>query len=562
MRDKREFHAMIEAIDGKEPSAYEALTGDFDFTRFVVHNARLASGSGAAPEALFVLHVPQMIAGFPERLFDRPIRRTALEDYITRQLAAAIRREETDAKDPLPVGSIGFPQPGPHILPRSAVVMAADYVEARIRVVLPLRDGRVCGAVAERIFFHALPSIVNAALLYCYQDADALDRFVQGMEDADAMRQALLQRGLVAFAAEGARCREGTPALAVDGEGPVRATIDTPNAGSIPGLAIPAGVTLVLGDPYSGRRELLAALADGVYNHAPGDGREQVVAVPDAVQVGAEPGRPVQRVDLRAFLRDAGPPHAAFTAARATATESQMAGVVEALQAGAQALFIDESDSDPSFLSADPRLDTLAGADAGRVIPLSARVRQIADEWRASVVVGAWACAAPFMAVADTVLRIENGRVQDITAKVREAGFEASTASLPTLPGLNSSERWICPSSIDPARGRDDACIEACGVTTLRFGRSVIDLSGVRQLADPSQTVAIGLVLHYAKLHYLDEPRRLDELLDLLDQDLGAEGLDALWRESRGDLARPRRFEIAAAFNRLDALRMMAAAKA
>ncbi len=556
MRDKREFYALLEAIDGKEPAAYAELSGDFDFTRFVVHNARVRPPApGRAPEALFILHVPQLIAGFPERLFDRPIRRTALEDYVARQLSAVIARETARGRETLSVGAIRFPSPGSHILPRSAVVVAGEYVEARLQVVLPLREGRVCARLAEQLFFDALPSIVNAALIYCYQDAADIERFVQGMEDTDAARQSLLQQGWVAFAAEGSAFGGGRTALSVDAE--CRRSVETPNAGAIEGLAIPSGVTLIVGDAYSGRAELLAALADGVYNHVPGDGRSRTVSVPDAVRVSAEPGRSVQRVDVRAFLRDGSESDGALTTAGATAGESQMASLIEALQAGAQALILDESDSDAAFLAADPRLEGLAGGETGRTIPLSARARQIADEWRVSVVVGAWACAAPFIPVADTVLRIENGRVRDITREAREADFPAASSGLPPLPGLHSMERWICPSSIDPALGRKDASIEAVADRTLRFGRAVIDLSAVPQVADVAQTSAIGLILHYAKLHFLDEPRKMEDLLDRIDHDLGTEGLDALWRETRGDLARPRRFEVAAALNRLGSMRTM-----
>jgi hypothetical protein len=44
--------------------------------------------------------------------------------------------------------------------------------------------------------------------------------------------------------------------------------------------------------------------------------------------------------------------------------------------------------------------------------------------------------------------------------------------------------------------------------------------------------------------------------MDLIDRDLGTEGLECLSRDLRGDLARPRRYEIAAALNRLDSMRV------
>ena len=79
---------------------------------------------------------------------------------------------------------------------------------------------------------------------------------------------------------------------------------------------------------------------------------------------------------------------------------------------------------------------------------------------------------------------------------------------------------------------------------------------GLPQLADVYQARTIGRILYYAKLRYLDEPRSVREILDLVDRDLSTEGLESLTRDLRGDLARPRRYEIAAALNRLDTFRV------
>ena len=116
--------------------------------------------------------------------------------------------------------------------------------------------------------------------------------------------------------------------------------------------------------------------------------------------------------------------------------------------------------------------------------------------------------------------------------------------------------RSIVPSSIDPSAGRSDFFIEADDIHTLRFGRDKIDLSSVEQLADVDQTRTIGRILYYAKTRYMEEVRPIREILDALDQDLSSEGLETLTRTLQGDLARPRRYEIAAALNRLPSLRI------
>ena len=563
MRDKREFDGILRSIRGGEPAEYDKLVGDFDFTRFVLHSLRIGA-TAESTDTLFVLHVPQLIAGFPAELHKTPIRRTALEDLLARKVAAAIDARAGhmgDARSRL----VFIARPGPQILPRSSIVVAQDFVEARIIVRLPLRDGCVHSDEARCIFFEDIPTIVNDALIYCNLDEEEVDRFIRTMEDADQIRQSLLKRGLVSFASRGAKlCADGA-GLTLDVADEDAVALDLPHAGTVRGVGIPAGITVIVGDPYSGRSELIRAMAYGIYNHAPGAGREMVVSVPDAVEVLARKGRSVRRVDVSPFLGPRpGRDVKEFTTDSATAAESQMASVVEAVQAGAQVLLLDEASSDPAFLAADIRLSLSDPAAPQPVIPLAARARQIADEWRVSLVIGACACAEEFVPAADTVLLIENGRVRNMTKKAKEMFGSAESVSgrLPALPSLSERKRWVVPSSIDPSCGREDAVIEALGIRRLRFGRHVIDLSDVPQVVDESQTMTIGLLLYYAKLHYLDEGRTFVEMLDQIDQDLSSEGLDALSREMRGDLARPRRFEVAAALNRLESLRIAAASRA
>ena len=55
---------------------------------------------------------------------------------------------------------------------------------------------------------------------------------------------------------------------------------------------------------------------------------------------------------------------------------------------------------------------------------------------------------------------------------------------------------------------------------------------------------------------YVDEGYSLREILDLVDRDISNEGLNALARDFCGNLARPRRYEIAALLNRLPTFRV------
>ena len=103
--------------------------------------------------------------------------------------------------------------------------------------------------------------------------------------------------------------------------------------------------------------------------------------------------------------------------------------------------------------------------------------------------------------------------------------------------------------------------VDAATVDQIVYGSDPIDLRGVEQLVDSSQTRAVGLAIHLATQRFMDGRATLAQVLDCLDAFFDEHGLDPLdpfhRREHHpGNLARPRRFEIAAAINRLRTVRM------
>lgn len=567
MKDKQEFYHLLADLDGKDFGEYTRIIGDFDFSRYVVKFNRVP-GEGEGTSVLFVVRVPQAVAEFPPHLANTPIRRTALEDLLTRKVAAAIEAQSSYDLDGISRRRLTIAEPGQKILPRSALLVADEFVEARLVCKLPERHGRILAGEAQDVFFRELPAVVNASLIYCNLDEREVDQFVDLMEDADSIRQALPTRGLVGFVGEGSllsrRDRsdlpDGNRELAFQLNEEIRTSIEVPNAGALRGLGIPSGITVILGDAYSGRPELMKALASGIYNHIPGDGREHVVSIPDAVYVAAEDRRSVQRVDISAFVRRnlAGREVKQFATAHADPCAAQAAATAEALEIGARALLFDETDSNSGFMCLDSRLKGLSSSEDLHFVPFSARARQIADDLGVSIVVAGASSVTEFIPIADTVLKMDNFRVTNITQEAKQLSIEMTDvqADRADVAGLAERARWVVPSSIDPSQGRQDAVIEAHTVERLRFGGNELDLRGLAQLADRHQTATIGLVLYYAKTRYMDEGRPIREILDLVDRDLSTEGLECLSRELRGDLARPRRYEIAAALNRLPTLRI------
>jgi len=563
MKDKREFYTNLKEVDGQELPEINKLIGDYDFTRFVVKVSPSSDGyeSGKLP---VVVRIPHNVAGFPEDILSTPIRRTALEDLLTRKLSQAIQEQATFDDQGVARKRLIAPKPGQKILPRSTVQITDEHTDVRLSVMIPLHRDRIDGRAFQDVFFEDLPVVVQEALLYCNMDTQEVSSFIELMEDVDHIRQSLPSRGLVSFVSSGSMLArepgsdapdyESEQSLEVDAD--LKTNIDVPNHGEISGIGISAGVTVVLGDPFSGRIEFMQALASGIYNHHPGDGREYCVSMPDTVYVAAEQGRSVQRVDLGSFLGEED-----YSTDSANACHSQVASLIEALEVGARVILLDESDSCAAFFGQDHRVQELLGGES-RGASLAARVGSIAKELGVSMIVAGDSTVSSLIPSADTVLRIQDNVVSDITseAKAKFADVPAPTAPPYDFTQLIETARWVIPSSIDASIGRRDGVIAVSEDGDITFGRYVMKISACHQLAEAQQALTIGLIIDYARERYLDQPRPIRELLDLIERDLSTEGLEHITRDLRGDLVRPRRYEIAAALNRLPSLRVSRAA--
>ena len=575
MKDKKEFYNLLGELDGQPYSEYEQLVGDFDFSRYVIKCTKIDLLGDEEDHPVFSIRIPQTIAEIPEYLFDSPVRRTAMEDLLLRRLSANINAIANYDHNGIARRHIHAASPNQKILPRNALFLTKEYIEVYIQVTLPVQhtivDGvsvvTIDGEMAQRIFFDDLPEIVGNSLFYCNVDVAEADLFVNNMEDSDRLRQYLGASGQVAFVAEGALLSRITGEDLPDYErlSPVEIDeslieeVEVPHGGAIRGLGIPNGLTLILGESNSGRVDLSDAIAQGIYNHVPGDGREHVVTVADAVSIQSEVGRSIQQVDISAFaatLPLGGGNPSSYSTVSAGSFTSQAASTVEALEAGARVLLFDEHTSSSTFLSADTRVSSLLGESSRNT--LAARARQMVDELGVSIVVAGSSLVAEFIPIADKILKVEDFRISDITEEAKALDIVPSSVANDNvnLGSMLSRSRWVMPSSIDPSIGREDLVILTDDADYLQFGRSLVELDAIKQIANADQARAIGFVFYYAKLRYMDEGYPIREILDLVDRDLSNEGLNTLVRDLRGDLARPRRYEVAAALNRLPAFRV------
>jgi predicted ABC-class ATPase len=572
----------LSRIDGRGYKAYKDLEGSYDFGQLTLHVDHVQGDPFAAPSKIR-LRVPMRNAGIPTSLFSNKVRKIALEDFLGRQVQKAIRAVAEKGRGSGKSGMISIDAGGQEVLERTACKVSLHWVEARVHVGLPAAGRRILGRLAEEMLCEQLPSIAQKGLLWRQLSQREAKEFVQCVENQEYIRNRLEELGLVAFVAEGAilpresgssqRPLPKEEAVLFKNPDSLRTTIELPNPISetspstknITGMGIPRGVTLIVGGGYHGKSTLMQALERGVYPHIPGDGREYVVTCPDTVKIRAEDGRRIEQVDISPFITNLprGLNTLGFCTDNASGSTSQAANIVEALEMGAQALLLDEDTSATNFMVRDMRMQLLVHKAFEPITPFIERVHEMYERFGASTILVMGGCG-DYFDVADTVIMMREYLPSDVTAEARRVAEEHATGRIKESA---ASLKWHLtrspiPESFNPSRGKKRVKIDAKALDQILFGSHMIDLRGVEQLVDFSQTRAVGLAIHLASSRFMDGKRSLKEVLERVDAFLDENGLDPLdpfHRSERhpGSFARPRKYEIAAAINRLRAVRFV-----
>lgn len=627
MSTREELARTLERMEGRSYRSYRDLRGRHAFPALELFVDHVQGDPFAAPSKVR-LRVPMQSAALPRALFETRTRRIALEDFLARRVRTLLGDSSERTRSGGSGGSgnsnaIAIDAGGQEVLERTAIKIREGWVEARLEVGLPARGRRISGNAAARLLTERLPWLADQALHWRQIEREDEDeeawRFVECVENQEHIRAQLDALDLVAFVGNGAILpresgaseRPLSRARAIPFEAPLEleVRIPVPNAvddedrREVVGLGIPHGITLIAGGGYHGKSTLLRALQRCVYPHIPGDGREFVVTAAGAVKIRAEDGRRVECVDIHPFIGalpcDArGEPcstsfSTAFSTDHASGSTSQAASIVEALEAGATSLLMDEDTSATNFMTRDARMQVLVQTQDEPITPFVDRVRELYEQRGVSTVL-VMGSSGDYFDDANHVIVMHRYRPLEATEKARSVAREhpSSRTREALSPMAAISPRIPVAASFDPRRGQRDVKIDAHGVDRIRFGETLLELRGVEQLVDPSQTRAVGFAIHLAARRFMKDDATLSEVLDALDLFLDAFGLegldprqpvphslqrpvdDSLQRPvddslqhpvddslansvpHPGRLARPRRFEIAAAINRMRSLRM------
>lgn len=547
-----------------------ALTGaDARLTGTDAHLTETDSHLTGANETLTGTNEP--LTGTNSHLTASPTRAVALRDYLARTLRELLKGQ-----------AISIAPAGQEILERSSVNLhetwqddfstpafnaPGPYLELRLRWSLPAFGREIAGRQAARNLNLDLARAVASLDLRESELGAAAWKHCQVAEDHAALQEILVECGWVAFLADGANLarRSGVSQLPLEGGVPLTApetlaqTVHLPHAGAVRGTAIPAGVTVIAGGGYHGKSTLLNAIARGIYPHIPGDGRELVATVPEAMAVRAADGRAVTGVDLRPFIshlpgRDADP--AQFTTANASGSTSQAASIMESLELWGQpaqaALLLDEDTCATNLLIRDQRMRALVSSEREPITPLVDRIRALHRERGIStlIVMGG---SGDYLDVADQVLIMDSYRLVDATAQARQvcASQPRVDTSLPDFP-LPAQRLPQRPE----AKRRGPSRTRALGTQRLVLDRHEVDVADVSGLVDEGQALAVAWALRALLERHFDGRTSLSQALAQVAKRLDDVGLDALGEAHPAFLVRPRLVDVGAAVNRLRSLQV------
>lgn len=543
---------ILERIDGRGYGAYKELKGKtFTFPFFTLTVERVQADPYAPPSWVRV-HLPSEVVHLPPHTIRTPVREVALRDFLIRQFHHLTRKDR----------DIRIDTPAQEVLERSACRIDRGAVVLRFFIHLPAKGRRILGYRAQDIFLHRLPKILEQ-FRWDRLPRHQLEEHLNTVEDAEALRSQLEERGLVAFVADGSilpresgisdrPLQEG--AVPFQSPPDLRVTLQSPHRGAISGMGIPKGVTLIVGGGFHGKSTLLRALERGVYNHIPGDGRERVVTVRSAVKVRAEDGRSITGVDISPFIQNlpGGLDTRQFSTPNASGSTSQAAAIVEALEAGARVFLVDEDTSATNFMIRDARMQALIAKNQEPITPFVDRVRQLFKDHGVSTIL-VMGGSGDYFDVADTVIAMVAYRPHHVTAEARKIAQSFPThrrseggANFPRI-----RKRVLAPS-LNFRKGKREVYVRSRGLRVMRLGEETVELDAVEQIVEDGQVKAMAHAVVYFFKHYVDGQTPLDELLKKFSKDLERQGIEIL--DPAPDLAVFRIQDFAAAVGRIRGL--------
>ena len=566
MKNYKELEKILFSMDGKSYSVYKSLKGEYRFEKYILAIDHVQSDPYAPPSKMRII-MDRKICGIPYELTDTKDKNIAVSDFLTRNFYREIQKSGNDSTGTGGSGRIFIDRCGQEILERTSVLIKRDKVEVRFEMGMPARGRRIMGKAAQKIIFEQLPEIVEKSIIYDNLNKKALNEQVILVLDQEYARKMLKEKGLVAFVANdsvlpresGVSDRPMKNAVKFKSPEKFEITLKLPSGKEVSGMGIPKGITLIVGGGYHGKSTLLAALERGVYNHIAQDGREFIISESDAVKIRAEDGRNVEKVNISGFINNLpqNKDTRAFSTENASGSTSQAANVAEALEYGTSLLLIDEDTSATNFMIRDGRMQKLVAKEKEPITPFIDRVKELYDNFGVStiLIVGG---SGDYFDMANHVIMMDEYVPKDVTEKAKEiAKLDENKREFSSNDKFKGVTQRIPLKKSFSQSGKLDKT-KAKGKYSILYGKELIDISGLEQLVDDSQTNCIAVMIDYFKNKVLDEKLTLSQAANRIYEKIQKEGLDSIssYIGHPGNLALSRKQEFCAAVNRYRKLKI------
>ena len=566
MQSSAQLKELLHSINRKSYPAYKSLRGTYQFDRYILSIDHVQGDPFASPSHISV-KLSHRDTGFPAEYYKDSLTRITLGDFLNRQFEQQVNRYTFRAKGSGKSGLISVSHCGQEVLARTACEITEKGITARFFIGFPANGRTINSPELEKILFDFLPVCIHKAFFYRNLDPEALRKAICLAEDQAFIRQELKKRSLAAFVSDGAilpresgissrPMKNSVPFVSPES---LRVSMELPHRGTITGMGIPCGITLIVGGGYHGKSTLLNALELGIYDHISDDGREYVITDPSAQKLRSEDGRFIKDVDISLFINDL--PNKkdtlCFSTEDASGSTSQAAGIVESMEAGSKVFLLDEDTSATNFMVRDSFMQRVICREKEPITPFLERARDLYEKAGISTILVAGSSGA-FFHIADTVIQMDNYHPVDITAVTKKLGQEypLSDIEAPAFR-LPESHRIMTRAQVAPSRhsrpGQPERLkTKVHGKDGFSLGKTEVDLRYVEQLIDSEQTASLALLLKYACEHLIDGKRTLPEIITYLDTQLKRQGLSFF---SEGSYipcgyAMPRIQEIYSCFNR------------
>ena len=556
----------LQRIDGRGYKAYKDLQGQYDFNNYILSIDHVQGDPFASPSRIRII-INKNKARFPEELIDENYKRIAVSDFLTRLFYFNINKFSEKIFVSGKSGLISISRCPQQILERTSVIINKDNIEARFYAGFPAKGRTVLSRELKKILYNVIPSIVENTLIYENINKNKLINRIKLAEDQKYIRSEIKKRDLIAFIANdsilpresGVSQRPLKNALPFKSPESLEVELNLPNKGLIKGMGIKKGITLIIGGGYHGKSTLLNALELGVYNHIEGDGREFVITDNTAVKVRAEDGRSIKNTDISLFIDNLpnGKDTVKFTTENASGSTSQAANIIEAIEAKAKVLLIDEDTSATNFMIRDDLMQKLVSKEKEPITPFIEIVKPLYNQKDIStiLVIGS---SGDYFDVADTVIQMDNYETKDVTKEARslmrgEINKRIKERDISININLN---RRLQKGTIESTY--KGVKIKTMGLSSISVNNENIDLRAVEQIVDNEQLNAIGAIMKWIEDNLMNKNLSLEEAVNEAYNEIKRNGIISLdkVKGGSGSLALPRKQEIMAAYSRFRKLKI------